>query len=138
LANVVVLVDDLFFQSKIVETARQAGVELKLCSTGEAFLAELARAAPALAIVDLNARGNPLDAIERLQSTGNQVPLIGYLSHVQTELAERARAAGCREVMPRSKFSMNLAAILASAKAPGAKAGEAKADAVKAPGAKSQ
>lgn len=138
MANVVVLVDDLFFQSKIVETARQAGVELKLCGTGEAFLAELARGAPALAIVDLNARGNPLDAIERLQSAGNQVPLIGYLSHVQTELAQRARAAGCREVMPRSKFSMNLAAILASAKAPSPKADEAKADAVKAPGAKSQ
>jgi len=44
------------------------------------------------------------------------VPVIGYLSHVQTELAEQAKAAGCREVMPRSKFTMNLAAILTSTK----------------------
>ena len=116
MADVVALVDDLFFQSKIVEAARHAGVELKLCGTGEAFLAEIARSAPSLAIVDLNARNNPLDAVERLHASGNLVPLIGYLSHVQTELAERAKAAGCREVMPRSKFTMNLATILVGAK----------------------
>jgi DNA-binding NarL/FixJ family response regulator len=115
-ADVVVLVDDLFFQSKIVETARHTGVDTKLCGAPDAFIAEIERSAPALAIVDLNARSNPLSAIERLKAAGNQVPVIGYLSHVQTELAEQAKAAGCREVMPRSKFSMNLAAILASAK----------------------
>lgn len=121
MADVVVLVDDLFFQSKIVETARHAGVELKLCGTPDAFIAEIESSAPALAIVDLNARANPLSAIERLKSIGNQVPVIGYLSHVQTDLADRAKAAGCREVMPRSKFTMNLAAILTSAKAGNAK-----------------
>ena len=126
MADVVVLVDDLFFQSKIVETARHTSVDLKLCSTPDAFLAEIERGAPALAIVDLNARANPLSAIERLKATGNQLPVIGYLSHVQTDLAERAKAAGCREVMPRSKFSMNLAAILSSAKDAGAKSTGAK------------
>jgi hypothetical protein len=35
---------------------------------------------------------------------------------VQTDLAERARAAGCQDVMPRSKFTQNLAAILRGAK----------------------
>ena len=117
MADIVVFVDDLFFQSKIVETARHAGVELKLCGTGDAFLAEIAKSAPALAIVDLNARATPIETIEKLRASGNQVPVIGYLSHVQTELAERAKAAGCRDVMPRSKFSMNLAEILAAAKA---------------------
>jgi DNA-binding NarL/FixJ family response regulator len=121
LADVVVLVDDLFFQSKIVETARLTGVDLKLCSTPDAFIAEIERGAPMLAIVDLNARANPLSAIERLHAAGNQVPVIGYLSHVQIDLAERATAAGCREVMPRSKFSMNLASILGSAKSTDAK-----------------
>lgn len=116
MADVVVLVDDLFFQSKIVETARHSGVDLRICGTSETFLAEIANSAPALAIVDLNARNNPIEAIERLQAAGNHVPVIGYLSHVQTELAERAKAAGCRKVMPRSKFTMNLANILASAK----------------------
>jgi hypothetical protein len=47
---------------------------------------------------------------------GNPRRVIAFLSHVQTELAERAHAAGCDEVMPRSKFTQNLAAILRGAK----------------------
>jgi hypothetical protein len=42
--------------------------------------------------------------------------MVGFLSHVQTDLAAQARAAGCSEVMPRSSFTQNLAAILGSAK----------------------
>jgi hypothetical protein len=41
---------------------------------------------------------------------------VGFLSHVQTELAELARAAGCQDVMPRSKFTAELAQILGRAK----------------------
>jgi hypothetical protein len=44
------------------------------------------------------------------------VRMVGFLSHVQVDLAEQARAAGCDEVMPRSKFTQNLAEILSSAK----------------------
>jgi hypothetical protein len=38
------------------------------------------------------------------------------LSHVQTDLAARAREAGCDEVMPRSAFTQNLARILSAAR----------------------
>ena len=116
MADIVALVDDLFFQAKVLETARQVGVEVKMVSTGEALVAEAQRAAPRFVIVDLNARTGALEAIERLRPPGNQLRVIAFLSHVQTELAERARAAGCDEVMPRSKFTQNLAAILSQAK----------------------
>jgi DNA-binding NarL/FixJ family response regulator len=116
LADVVVLVDDLFFQAKILETARLTGATVATFGTADAFISEVERAKPKLAIVDLNARQGALDALERLRASGNPTPVIGYLSHVQTELAERARAAGCRDVMPRSKFAANLAAILTGAK----------------------
>jgi CheY-like chemotaxis protein len=115
-AEVIALVDDLFFQSKILETARRMGVEVKIVATGEQLVAEAANDSPALLLVDLNARQGPLEAIEQLRRTGNQRPVIAFLSHVQVELAERARAAGCQQVMPRSQFSQNLAAILAQAK----------------------
>ena len=53
----------------------------------------------------------------RLQDgPGNPRRVIAFLSHVQTDLAERARSAGCAEVMPRSKFTQNLAEILRGAK----------------------
>ncbi len=116
MSNVVALVDDVFFQAKLLETARQVGVELKMVSTGEALLHEATVAAPALLIVDLNARQGGVEALERLRDAGNQRPVITFLSHVQTELAERARAAGCQQVLPRSKFTQNLAAILAQAR----------------------
>ena len=116
MANVLALVDDLFFQARMLETARQVGVELKTVATGEAFFAEAQQGAPALLIVDLNARQGAIEALERLRAAGNQRPVIAFLSHVQVELAERARAAGCKRVMPRSKFTQNLASILAQAK----------------------
>ena len=116
MAEIIALVDDLFFQSKILETARRMGVEVKIVATGEQLVAEAANDSPALLLVDLNARQGPLEAIEQLRRTGNQRPVIAFLSHVQVELAERARAAGCQQVMPRSQFSQNLAAILAQAK----------------------
>ncbi len=116
MANVLALVDDLFFQAKMLETARRVGVELKTVVTGDAFLAEAQQSAPALLIVDLNARAGAIEALERLRAAGNERPVIAFLSHVQVELAERARAAGCQQVMPRSKFTQDLAAILAQAK----------------------
>jgi CheY-like chemotaxis protein len=115
-AEVVALVDDLFFQAKLVETARKLGVVLKTVSTGAALVEFLEGARPRLVVVDLNARQGAMEAVERLHSSGNPVPVIGFLSHVQTELAERARAAGCSQVMPRSSFTANLSEILRQAK----------------------
>jgi CheY-like chemotaxis protein len=118
--DVLALVDDLFFQAKLAETARKLGVSLKTVSTGAALVGALEGAAsigqPRLVVVDLNARQGALEAIEQLQRSGNPVPVIGFLSHVQTELAERARAAGCKQVMPRSSFTMNLSEILGQVK----------------------
>lgn len=121
MVNVVALVDDLFFQARMAETARQVGVELKMVTTGEALLAEVkgneaGQNSPGLVIVDLNARQGALEALERLREAGNQRPVVAFLSHVQVDLAERARAAGCEQVLPRSKFTQNLAAILSQAK----------------------
>jgi DNA-binding NtrC family response regulator len=116
MAQVVAFVDDLFFQVKLIETARQLGVELRTCTTADALASEIGARVPKLVVVDLNARSNPLEAIQRVRASGPEIPLIGFLSHVQVDLAERARAAGCPDVMPRSKFTQNLATILTRAK----------------------
>ena len=121
--DVLALVDDLFFQAKLTETARKIGVTLKTVASGAA-LAKMLEAAPdgarvdlpRLVIVDLNARQGAVEAIEQLRRSGNPIPIIGFLSHAQTDLAERARAAGCKQVMPRSSFTANLSEILSQAK----------------------
>jgi DNA-binding NarL/FixJ family response regulator len=118
MADVIVLIDDLFFQAKLFETAKQTGTSLKTVSTSDQLLMAAAASPQALIIVDLNARQGPLEAIEKLgaHATGNPRRIIAFLSHVQTDLAERAQAAGCQEVIPRSKFTQNLPAILSGAK----------------------
>jgi DNA-binding NarL/FixJ family response regulator len=90
-------------------------VELKTVTNGEALAAEAA-SEPALVIVDLNARCDAAGAIGRWRAAGNEARVVAFVSHVQTELAERARAAGGAEVMPRSKFTRELATLLAQAK----------------------
>jgi CheY-like chemotaxis protein len=142
MADAIVLIDDLFFQAKLFETAKLTGITLQIAATGEQLLKAAAAHPDALVIVDLNARQGALDAVEQLcksdaeppslagvgcglglepgaaksNAAGNPRRVIAFLSHVQTELAERARAAGCQDVMPRSKFTQNLAAILRGAK----------------------
>jgi CheY-like chemotaxis protein len=115
MGRVVALMDDLFFQMKLAETAKQLGVELKVAANGDALMS-LMESAPKLVIVDLNARSQPLQTIERLRLAQKDIRVVGFLSHVQRDLAAQAQAAGCDEVMPRSSFTQNLAAILSVAK----------------------
>jgi CheY-like chemotaxis protein len=113
--RIVALMDDLFFQMKVAETAKHLGLELKVATNGDALL-ELLEPTPKLVIVDLNSRSQPLTAIERVRAAQKDLKVIGFLSHVQRDLATQAQAAGCNEVMPRSAFTQNLAAILTAAK----------------------
>ncbi len=115
MGRVVALMDDLFFQIKVAETAKHLGLELKVAANGDALLG-LLDPVPNLVIVDLNARSQPLAAIERLRTANKDLKVVGFLSHVQRDLAAQAQAAGCSEVMPRSVFTQNLAAILEVAK----------------------
>jgi DNA-binding NarL/FixJ family response regulator len=116
MAQVLALVDDLFFQAKITETAKHTGVNVRVCATPDALLSEMAREKPNLIVVDLNARSRPVESLAQIQSSADGVPLVAFLSHVQTELAQQARAAGCRTVIARSQFTRDLATILARAK----------------------
>lgn len=112
--RVIALMDDLFFQMKVAETAKHLGMELKVAANADALLA-LLQPPPKLVIIDLNARSQPLAALEKLRAQDKSVRVVGFLSHVQRDLAAQAQTAGC-EVMPRSRFTRDLAAILAAAK----------------------
>jgi DNA-binding NarL/FixJ family response regulator len=119
MADAIILIEDIFFQAKLHQTAKLTGVTLETVTTGEQLLKSAAANPAALLIVDLNARQGALEAVETLGKSGgagNPRRVIAFLSHVQTDLAQKARAAGCEEVMPRSQFTQNLAEILRGAK----------------------
>jgi DNA-binding NarL/FixJ family response regulator len=115
MARVVAYMDDLFFQMKLAETAKHLNVEVKVAGNPAALL-QLMDPLPKFVIVDLNARNAPIKAIEQLRLQQPNIPVIGFLSHVQTDLAAQAKAAGFQQVMPRSQFTTNLPQILAMAK----------------------
>ena len=56
-------------------------------------------------LVDLS-RPGAIDAIDAVVAAG--VAVTAYGSHVDTGLLGAARAAGCREVLPRSRFFARL------------------------------
>ena len=81
MGRVVALMDDLFFQMKLAETAKQLGVQVKVAANPDALLS-LLDPPPKLVIIDLNARNQPLEAVERIRAGQNGARVIGFLSHV--------------------------------------------------------
>jgi CheY-like chemotaxis protein len=108
-------VDDLFFRSKISTTAKQLGVTMKFARSGADVLEQARSDRPSLIILDLNSQAvDPLATVAALRADAvlAAVPTLGFVSHVQTDLIEQARAAGVTEVMARSAFAANLEQIL--------------------------
>ena len=113
--KIIAVLDDLFFSSKIREAAKSLDIDLEFVKNTNGLKEKITTAAPSLIIFDLNSRaGHPLEIIESIKSSSDlkQIPVIGFLSHVQTELKEKAAMAGCDLVVPRSRFSKDLREIL--------------------------
>jgi CheY-like chemotaxis protein len=76
---------------------------------------EKAKLKPPMIILDLNCEAaDPLDLIAQIKADPETagIALIGFVSHVQTELKQRAKEIGCDTVVARSVFAQNLPAIL--------------------------
>ena len=113
--TVLVAVDDLFFSSKISETARQLGIQVLFARSQDEIIARALSEKPALLIVDLNStRCSPVETIGQIKDDADlrHIPIVGFLSHVQADLKVKASMAGCDRVMPRSVFTANLPKIL--------------------------
>ena len=113
--TVAVVVDDMFFTAKINSAAAECGRRTERIKSPEQ-LEGLVANPPALVIIDLNSdRMDPLKVIEYLKSSGelSKVPVVSFVSHVQTDLIRGAQAAGCDYVLPRSAFTQMLAQIVA-------------------------
>src|SRR5687767_1599204 len=113
--NIVAAVDDMLFMSKIRATAESLNVTIRFVRNIDTLFSVAAESRPALIIVDLHTQKlDPSELARRLKSdeTLSTVPLLGFYSHVETELRDQAQSAGLDQVMPRSAFSANLAQIL--------------------------
>lgn len=118
--TIVACVDDLFFRSKIEATARHLNVPVSFVKPSEL---PGASAGAAAVLMELSSNGDAVKTIETLRGgkPGSDVPVIGFLSHVDKDLAKKAEAAGITRVMPRSQFSEGLPDLLMDLLAPGTK-----------------
>lgn len=105
----------MFFAAKIRAVAEAVGVEISFPRNREALLQKAREVNPKLILVDLhnskidpNALASELKSDEQLRA----IRLLGFFSHVQTELQRNAIAAGFDQVIPRSVFVRDLQGIL--------------------------
>ena len=110
---VVAVVDDLMFLSRIREAAKRQGAEVRAVrSAGDA-----AAACREGCVVILDLDSQRLPVMEALAAIAADPALaaierVGFYSHVETERARAARAAGCGTVLPRSAFVRQLDDLL--------------------------
>jgi PleD family two-component response regulator len=113
--NIIAAVDDMFFAAKIRATAEALGVNIKFHRRLEALVIAAVEQAPDLILVDLhNEKLDPLELARQLKSNESlqAISLLGFFSHVQTELQRAALEAGYDLVIPRSVFARDLPKIL--------------------------
>ncbi len=113
--KIIAVVDDMFFAAKIRAVAEAVGVEISFPRSKEAVIAKARETQPQLVVVDLhNQRLDSADLAKELKADEqlSEIPLLGFFSHVQTELQRNALEGGFDRVVPRSVFSRDLAKIL--------------------------
>lgn len=105
----------MFFASKIRAVAEAAGVEISFPRSLEAVVSKARETKPGLIVVDLhNQRIDPVALAQALKADEDlrSIKLLGFFSHVQTELQRNAVAAGFDQVVPRSVFARDLPTLL--------------------------
>lgn len=108
----------MFFASKIRATAEAVGVEVKFVRSVQTLVEKATEAKPGLVVVDLhNTKVDPVELATELKSNEDlrAVRLLGFFSHVHTDLQKNAVAAGYDQVIPRSMFARDLGEILTTA-----------------------
>jgi len=115
MADVVYMVRDMLFTSKIREVATQLGLKAQ----GAPDPAALARAAAGARLVILDLRlDRALEALDTLAADPAlaDIPKVGFVDHEKLEVMDAAKAKGCTQVMAKGQFSNRLPAILGELK----------------------
>jgi CheY-like chemotaxis protein len=116
-------IEDLFFLAKIQEVSKKLGIKVAFLKPekddkDKDVIAKLTETSegdrPALILFDLNNAGTkPLTLIPKIRAKlKRSASIIGFLSHIQGDLKNKALEAGCDTVMPRATFSQNLPSLL--------------------------
>jgi DNA-binding response OmpR family regulator len=105
-----VLEPDLFFAVKIRDTLARAGWQVIVASKASAFAGRLGQSPkPAIAIVAIGASGEDWRSAIA-SASAEQVPVLAFGSHVDTEAHSVARQAGATRVIANSRLAGDIVA----------------------------
>jgi CheY-like chemotaxis protein len=109
--TVLVVIDDLFFLSKVQTTLQHLGLTATVITAPETLQAYLQHTTPALAVVDLTLHtSDAVYLLRTIRSThgGQHTPILAFGSHVAVDLRQQALQAGADHVVAKSEFSKHL------------------------------
>lgn len=112
--RVLAAIPDLFFGSKVTGAAAALGIRVQFASSRKALL-DGAASEPDLIIVDLDAKAlDPFGSISEIlaRRQASHPPLIAFANHVHGAALERARQAGCDQVLTKGALASGLPAVL--------------------------
>ena len=105
----------MFFSSKIENTAKNLDIATVKIKSREELQGKIEGKTIDLVIIDLASRKIDVERVfaelRNFEKHG-KVFCIGYLPHVERELADKFRGKGVDLVIPRSKFSREMGAIM--------------------------
>lgn len=103
--------NDLLFISKITGIAQSLGFQVEVAPMPQALI-KVTLGGYACILLDLSMQ--PMRVGDILANIRDKppTPVIAFGAHVDTARLNEARQAGCREVLPRSAFNMQLPEIL--------------------------
>ena len=111
--QVLVLIRDLIFETKIRSTAQALGVVSACVRSCDELAGKLEGLDRPLVLVDLNFPDEEgLRAIAICKEHASGPRTIAFVSHVDQERAAKASTAGADSVLPRSAFARDLPEIL--------------------------
>ncbi|MCC6130817.1 MAG: hypothetical protein IT186_12915 [Acidobacteria bacterium] len=118
--TVLVLVDDLFWRSKIDFAVKTAEAQAVFASDPEQLNGVAPDPALCLVIADLSLRKPPFAWIAAFKKSQAAIPIIGFFEHVRKDLKEKALQSGCDQILPRSAFAEELTDLVMAHAMPGA------------------
>lgn len=113
--TILAVVSDLLLRQKVVEGLSAAGYAAQIASGSSTMRDKIATHRPVAILLDLENRAiDPVETIRELKAGAATAatPLLGFFGHVNTEIRERALAAGCDRVATRGEVATRLDRLL--------------------------
>ena len=100
MADVVYMISDMLFSSKLREAAKASGVSVQAAREAK------------LAIVDLR-MPVALAALDALAAAPGNARTVGFIDHERVDVMDAARSKGCTDVMAKGQFANALPKLFA-------------------------